>query len=76
MATEKPRFSITVTDEIYKALEDYRHEAGLSSRSQAALAMIRKGFELVGKEQGIDSGPKGRRFESCHLDHPDPLNRQ
>lgn len=57
MATEKPRFSITVTDEIYKALEDYRHEAGLSSRSQAALAMIRKGFELVGKEQGIDFVP-------------------
>lgn len=55
MATDKPRFSITVDDWMYKALEDFRHEAGLSSRSQAAVVMIEKGFESIGWGEGVET---------------------
>lgn len=44
MATDKPRFTITVPEDLYKLIEDYRFENRYSSRSDAVIDLIRKGL--------------------------------
>lgn len=38
--TEKPRFSLTLTDELFDKLEKYRYERRYSTRSKAAAHLI------------------------------------
>lgn len=44
MATNKPRFTITVPEDLYKLIEDYRFENRYSSRSDAVIELIRQGL--------------------------------
>ncbi len=47
MPTEKPRFCITVDDELMKQIDDYRFANRYNSRSQATLDLIRMGLEVL-----------------------------
>lgn len=51
MATEKPRFTVIVDDELFQAIEDFRYENRYPSRSAAALELIRRGIEQIKAEQ-------------------------
>ena len=51
MSTEKPRFSITVDDELFKRLEDYRFENRLPNRSQAVVELIRQSLDEHDKKK-------------------------
>lgn len=51
MSTEKPRFSITVDDELFKRLEDYRFENRCSNRSQAVVELIRQSLDEYDKKK-------------------------
>ena len=50
MPTEKPRFCITVDEELLKEIDDYRFENRYNSRSQATLDLIRLGLEQLKKQ--------------------------
>ena len=47
MATNKPRYTVSVDDEMFKAIEDFRFE----NRSEATVELIRLGLEQLKKEQ-------------------------
>ena len=51
MPTDKPRFSITIDDELFKRLEDYRFENRCSNRSQAVVELIRQSLDEYDKKK-------------------------
>lgn len=51
MPTEKPRYTITLDEEMLKAIDDFRFEHRYPNRTQATLELIRLGMEALKKEQ-------------------------
>ena len=51
MPTEKPRYTVTVDDELLKRIDDFRFENRYPSRSAATLELIKLGMEQLEKEQ-------------------------
>ena len=51
MTTDKPRFTITVDDELFKRLEDYRFENRCPNRSQAVVELIRQSLDEHDKKK-------------------------
>ena len=51
MSTDKPRFTITVDDELFKRLEDYRFENRFPNRSQAVVELIRQSLDEHDKKK-------------------------
>ena len=51
MPTEKHRIAVTVEDWLWDAVEDYRYQRKLTSKSQAAVELIEKGLEAAKKEE-------------------------
>lgn len=47
MPTEKPRYCITVDDEMLKEIDDFRFGNRYNSRSQATLELIRLGLQVI-----------------------------
>lgn len=50
MPTEKPRYCITVDEELLKKIDDFRFENRFVSRSAATVELIRLGMEQLEKE--------------------------
>lgn len=55
MATEKPRFSITVDEETLQQIEDFRFEKRFPNRNQATIELIKMGLEKLRSEQDIQN---------------------
>ena len=51
MATDKPRYSITVDEELFKEIEDFRFNNRFATRNQATIELIKKGLESLKKEK-------------------------
>ena len=51
MATEKQRYTVSVTDEMFNAIEDFRFKNRYQTRSEATSELIRLGIEALKKEQ-------------------------
>lgn len=51
MSTNKPRYCITVDEEMLREIDDFRFENRYNSRSRATLELIRLGLQVL-KEQG------------------------
>lgn len=51
MATNKPRYTVSVDDEMFKAIENFRFENRFQTRSEATVELIRLGLEQLKKEQ-------------------------
>jgi len=51
MPTEKPRYTITVDEELMQRIDDFRFENRYPSRSAATLVLIRLGLEALEKQQ-------------------------
>ena len=49
MATDKPRYSITVDEDLFKEIEDFRFANRFQTRNQATIELIRLGLEKVNK---------------------------
>ena len=49
MATEKPRFTITLDDDLYKEVLDYKQENGISTQSKAIQRLVRLAVSDVDK---------------------------
>lgn len=50
IATDKPRYSITVDEELFKEIEDFRFNNRFATRNQATIELIKKGLESLKKE--------------------------
>ena len=55
MATEKPRYCITVDEELLKEIEDFRFENRYQTRSGATLELIRLGLKTL-KNKQVEKG--------------------
>ena len=44
MATEKPRYTVSVDKELFQKIEDFRFEHRFQTRSEATVALIRLGL--------------------------------
>ncbi len=51
MATQKPRYPITLDDDLFQRVENFRFENRYQSRSQATVELIRLGLEVVEKQK-------------------------
>lgn len=51
MPTDKPRFTITVDDELFKRLEDYRFENRCSNRTKTVIELIRQSLDQYDKKK-------------------------
>ena len=51
MATNKPRYTVSVDDEMFKAIENFRFENRFQTRPEATVELIRLGLEQLKKEQ-------------------------
>ncbi|MCI8810089.1 MAG: hypothetical protein HFF84_08165 [Oscillibacter sp.] len=62
MATEKPRYSITLDDDMFKEVEDFRFEHRYQTRNQATIELIRLGLEAIKEQQKKAQGnPSGEK---------------
>ena len=51
MATNKPRYTVSVDNDMFNAIEDFRFERRFQTRSDATVELIRLGLEALKKEQ-------------------------
>lgn len=51
MPTEKPRYTITMDEELLKQVDDFRFENRYATRTQATLELIRLGLEALERQQ-------------------------
>ena len=51
MATDRPRYTVSVDNELFQQIEDFRFERRFHTRSEATVELIRLGLESLKKEQ-------------------------
>ena len=51
MATQKPRYMISVTNEMFEQIEDFRFKNRFQTRSEATTALLKLGLEVLLKQQ-------------------------
>ena len=61
MPTDKPRYSITVDEELLKKIDDFRFENRYTNRTQATVDLIRLGVEAYARKQRQKELRKKRR---------------
>ena len=50
MATDKPRSTVSVDNDLFQKIEDFRFERRFQTRSEATVELIRLGLETLEKE--------------------------
>ena len=50
MATDKPRYTVSVDHELFQQIEDFRFEHRFQTRSEATVELIRLGLEHLKQE--------------------------
>jgi metal-responsive CopG/Arc/MetJ family transcriptional regulator len=50
MPTNKPRYTVSVDDDLFKKIEDFRYDNRYQTRSEATVELIRLGLETLKKE--------------------------
>ena len=58
LATKRKRYLISVDDEMFPAIENFRFENRYQTRSAATQELIRRGLETVKKEKEQPKQPK------------------
>lgn len=51
MATNKPRYTVSVDNDMFQKIEDFRFEHRFQTRSEATVELIRLGLEVLEQEQ-------------------------
>ncbi len=51
MATDKPRYTVSVDNDLFRQIEDFRFEHRYQTRSEATAELIRLGLEALKREQ-------------------------
>lgn len=51
MATDRPRYTVSVDEEMFRQIEDFRYKNRFPTRSEATVALIRLGLEALRKQE-------------------------
>lgn len=51
MATDRPRYTVSVDPELFRKIEDFRFENRFQTRSEATVELIRLGLEALERNQ-------------------------
>lgn len=51
MATNRPRYTVSVDNDLFQKIEDFRYERRYQTRSQATVELIRLGLASLEKER-------------------------
>lgn len=51
MATDKPRYTVSVDDELFEKIEDFRFTNRYNSRAEATVALIELGLKALEEEE-------------------------
>lgn len=51
MATNRPRYTVSVDQEMFQQIEDFRFERRYQTRSEATVELIRLGLECLKREK-------------------------
>ena len=57
MATEKPRFSVTFSDESFKKIQEYKREQNLSTQSKAVAQLVALALDTLEESGDINTAP-------------------
>lgn len=60
MATDRPRYTVSVDNELFQQIEDFRFERRFQTRSEATVELIRLGLESL-KRNSRPAGEAGGR---------------
>lgn len=60
MATDKHRYTVSVDDELFQKIEDFRFDHRFQTRSEATTELIRLGLEELKKEDRESSLSKNK----------------
>lgn len=60
MSTIKPRFTITVTEEMLKEIDDFRYANRYPTRTQAVNELFSIGLEVIKKKMNEEMKNNGR----------------
>ena len=55
MATDRHRYTVSVDDEMFQKIEDYRFDNRYNTRSEATVALIRLGLEALENEKAASA---------------------
>lgn len=61
MATNKARYTVSVDEELFQQIEDFRFENRFQTRAEATVVLIRLGLEQIRKEQKLAA--EGKKTE-------------
>lgn len=50
MATDRPRYTVSVDNALFRQIEDFRFERRYQTRSEATVELIRLGLEALKKD--------------------------
>ena len=64
MATDRHRYTVSVDDEMFQKIEDYRFDNRYNTRSEATVALIRLGLEALEKEKAASAEEPDSCFAS------------
>lgn len=53
MATDKPRYTVSVDEELFQQIENFRYEHRFPTRAAATVELIRLGLESLKKEKDV-----------------------
>ena len=51
MATDRARYTVSVDEDLFRQIEDFRFEHRYQTRSEATVELIRRGLEQLKKEE-------------------------
>ena len=51
MSTNRPRYTVSVDDDLFSRIEDFRFENRFQTRAEATVELIRLGLEVVEKRK-------------------------
>ena len=54
MATDRPRYTVSVDNELFQQIEDFRFSQRYQTRSEATVELIRLGLEALKKDAASD----------------------
>ena len=64
MATDRPRYTVSVDNDLFQQIEDFRFERRFQTRSEATVELIRLGLESLKKEQSAQDQQANASQES------------
>ena len=54
MATDRPRYTVSVDDELFKKIEDFRFKNRFATRSEATVELLKLGLQALMEQQQQD----------------------